>query len=116
MGLNVTSLSRNGLRDWLVQRVSAVIMAVYVFVLLGFLLWHWPLQYDTWRQLFSCNFMRIATLIVLLNVCLHAWVGMWTIFTDYIKCSCARLTLHVLVLLALFACFAWGVQILWGNS
>ena len=111
---NVTSLTGNGLRDWLVQRVSAVILAVYTLFLIGYILFHPGIDYQQWLALFQSTWMKIASLLVLLSLMLHAWVGLWTILTDYIKCVYLQLTLYVLVLIALFSFVVWGVQILWG--
>jgi len=110
---NITSLTRNGLRDWLVQRISAIILAAYTLFLLGYIVWHHPLDYATWQQLFSSNWMRIFSLLALLSLIAHTWIGIWTIFTDYLKCACIRLTAQVVVMLVLFGCFIWGILILW---
>lgn len=108
---NVTSYSGSGLRDWLVQRVSAIIIALYTLFLVGFLIVNNNLSYATWETLFSNSWFKIATLLALLSLILHAWVGVWTIFTDYIKCTCLRLLLEVIVIVALVSYFAWGLLI-----
>ena len=56
-----------GLRDWLVQRVTAVVMALYVLVVAAYVLLH-PFGYDTWTELFSGNIMRSFSLLFLLSV------------------------------------------------
>lgn len=110
----ITSLTRSGMRDWLVQRVTAVLLVLYTVFLVGFLALHTPLQYTTWHALFQYNWMRIFTLVALLSVVYHTWVGMWTVFTDYVKCTYIRLVIQVLTVLALFGCLVWGVVIVWG--
>lgn len=111
---NITHLSRSGLSDWLIQRISAVIIAAYTLWLLGIFITQPDLQYADWRQLFTYTPMRFATLLCLLSLLAHAWVGVWTISTDYLKCAYARITFQIVVILALLTCFAWGIQILWG--
>jgi succinate dehydrogenase / fumarate reductase, membrane anchor subunit len=113
---NITSLTRNGLRDWVVQRVSSIILALYVLFLLGFILFNPSLDYFTWQQLFANGWMRIFSLLTLLSLMAHAWVGMWTIVTDYIKPPVLRLLVQVIIVLALIIYFIWGVEILWGIS
>lgn len=103
-----------GVRDWLMQRVTAVVMALYLLLLAGFLLTHQPLHYADWRDFFSCGLVRLASVLFLLSVFLHAWVGMRDIFMDYVKPLAIRLPLEVLTLLALVAYTVWSVQILWG--
>jgi len=111
---NVTSLTNNGLRDWLIQRVSAVVLALYFLFLLGFLLWTPTLDYQTLHGLFHHTAMRITTVIVLLSLITHSWIGLWTVTTDYLKGTIGRLTTQMVILLGLLALFIWGFEILWG--
>ncbi|HVY05451.1 MAG TPA: succinate dehydrogenase, hydrophobic membrane anchor protein [Burkholderiales bacterium] len=102
-----------GLTDWLAQRVTAVIMAVYVIVFVGMLLACTPKSYDDWHRLFAHQAMRIATLVFFLSLFWHAWIGMRDILMDYIKPTGVRLVLEVAVVLVLVAYAIWTVQILW---
>lgn len=111
---NVTSLTRNGLRDWLVQRVSSIILAVYILFLLGYFLSHSNLDFFTWQQLFSSGWMRLFSLLALLSLTVHAWVGMWTVLTDYVKPAWLRLLIQVIIILALIAYLLFGIEIFWG--
>lgn len=112
---NVLSLTGNGLRDWMIQRVTAVILGVYIIFLAGFVLMHSGMQYTDWQGLFAHAWMRVFTILALLSIFLHAWVGMWTVATDYIKITWLRLCFNVAVIVALFSYFIWGVQILWSS-
>jgi succinate dehydrogenase / fumarate reductase membrane anchor subunit len=107
------SLTGNGLRDWLVQRFSALILAGYFLVLLGFFILHPQLDYIGLRHFFATTWMQVFTLITLLSLFLHAWVGIWTVITDYINPIALRLSIQALVILTLFVYFFWGVEILW---
>ena len=104
-----------GLRDWLAQRVTAVVMVIYSVILVVMLLKLPQLDYANWKAMWSAPWMRYATFLFLLSLFVHAWIGMRNIFMDYIKNSGARLTLYALVILALVAYAAWAVQILWGR-
>ena len=110
---SITALGRSGISDWLIQRVSAIIMAFYLIFLTGYFLSHASIDYATWAGLFSHPSMRIFSLLCLLSLLGHAWIGIWTILTDYIKCPIARGTLQILIILAFIACLAWGIQTLW---
>ncbi len=112
---NVTSLTGNGLKDWLVQRVTAVYFAAYSFFIIGFLLLHPELDFAQWHALFSNIVVRIASLIALFALSLHAWIGIWTVTTDYMKCTALRLSVQMLVVLWLLSQFIWGLMILWGQ-
>ncbi|OGS82807.1 MAG: succinate dehydrogenase, hydrophobic membrane anchor protein [Gallionellales bacterium GWA2_59_43] len=103
-----------GLRDWLVQRVTAVVMALYCVVLAGWLLSQPYLNYDVWTALYSSQWMRIFTLLFLLSLFWHAWIGVRDVVMDYVKPAGVRLAIHVLVILALIVYSIWSVQILWG--
>jgi succinate dehydrogenase / fumarate reductase membrane anchor subunit len=110
---SVLSVAHRGLRDWMLQRVSAVLLAAYSIGLVAFVVCHPELSYGEWHALFAENWMKVATLLTLFFLLVHAWVGMWTIFTDYVKCTALRSLLHVVVLLTLAACLLWGFLILW---
>ena len=102
-----------GLRDWLAQRVTAVIMAVYSVIVLVVLLGAQPINYGVWRDLFAQGWMRVATLLFAASLAWHAWVGVRDIIMDYIKPTGLRLALEAVVLLTLAGYLAWAIQILW---
>ncbi|MBD2836573.1 MULTISPECIES: succinate dehydrogenase, hydrophobic membrane anchor protein [Pseudomonas] len=121
MVTNVTNFSRSGLYDWMAQRVSAVVLAAYFLFLLGYLLFNPGLTYADWHGLFSHTAMRIFSLLALVALSVHAWVGMWTISTDYLTpmalgkaATVVRFLFQAVCGMAMFAFFVWGVQILWG--
>ncbi len=103
-----------GLRDWLVQRVTAGVMVLYVLGLAGWALWQPAFGYDIWTELFSGDLMRSFSLLFLLSLFYHAWIGVRDIVMDYVKLASIRLLIHVLVILALIMYVIWAVQILWG--
>ncbi|MGA4815179.1 succinate dehydrogenase, hydrophobic membrane anchor protein [Pseudomonas aeruginosa] len=67
------------------------------------------------------GWMRIFSLLTLVALSVHAWVGMWTISTDYLTpmalgkaATVVRFLFQAVCGMAMFAFFVWGVQILWG--
>lgn len=112
---NVTSLTGNGLKDWLIQRVTAIFFAVYIIYLLSFLLLHPGLSYEQWRGLFACRSFQVATVIALIALSLHAWIGIWTVTTDYLKCTVIRLSVQMFVIVWLLSQLIWGLMIVWGQ-
>jgi succinate dehydrogenase / fumarate reductase membrane anchor subunit len=102
-----------GLRDWLSQRVTAVVMALFTLILLVQLLLPGPLGYDRWAGIFSAQWMKLLTVVVVLAMAWHAWVGMRDIWMDYVKPVGVRLGLQVLTIVWLLGCTAWAVQVLW---
>lgn len=111
-----------GLRDWLVQRVTAILMVVYTLFVAGYVVLHssfenntWVgLDYNVWTGLFSNLVMRSFSLLFLFAVFYHAWIGVRDIVMDYVKSARARLAIYVLVITALLLYSIWAVQILWG--
>ncbi len=121
MVTNVTSFGRSGLYDWVVQRLTAVILGVYFVGLFGYLIMNPDLNFQQWQALFSTTWMRIASLMALLSLCAHAWVGLWTVSTDYLttyligsKATVLRLLWQVGSVVLMFIYLVWGIQILWG--
>lgn len=115
MVTNVTSLTGNGLKDWLIQRVTAVYFAAYSLFLLGYLLTHPELSFTQWHELVANTLFQIATMIALGAILLHAWIGIWTVTTDYITCTVLRISIQMMVILWLLGQVIWGLMILWGQ-
>ncbi len=111
-----TSLGRSGLQDWLIQRISAMVIVSYIlFVSMYLLLGKYTngLHYESWRMLFSYPAMRMASAISLLSLVAHAWIGLWVVSTDYIKSIILRLAIQIVVAIYLFSNLIWGITILW---
>ena len=102
-----------GLRDWLAQRITAAIMAVYSLIVAFVLVSEKSITYGVWKNVFTTGWMRIATLLFIASLAWHAWVGARDILMDYIKHDGLRLTLQVFTVLLLAAYVVWGVEILW---
>jgi succinate dehydrogenase / fumarate reductase membrane anchor subunit len=102
-----------GLKDWLAQRVTALVMAVYTIAFVGMLLICPPRGHEQWRALFGNQVMRIATFFFFISLFWHAWIGMRDILMDYVKPTGVRLGLEIVVLLVLAGYSVWAVQILW---
>lgn len=104
-----------GWKDWLAQRVTAVIMLLFSIVIIGFFAIHGSVDYAHWKALFRSPLFRILALLFLLSVYYHAWIGIKDVLMDYIKSAGLRVTLYIAVLLFLLACSIWSVTIIWGN-
>jgi succinate dehydrogenase / fumarate reductase membrane anchor subunit len=102
-----------GFKDWLAQRVTALLMAIYVVVFIGILLVCPPREFEQWRGLFGNQPMRIATILFFISLFWHAWIGMRDILMDYIESTGLRLGLEIAVVLILSGYAVWAVQILW---
>lgn len=121
MVTTVTSFGRSGLSDWLLQRLTAIVLFAYVLCVGGFLLLHPDLDHASWSRFFGHLAMKVFSLMALLSIIVHAWIGLWSVSTDYLtvrlmgpKATGLRILFQGVCALVLFAYFVWGVDILWG--
>lgn len=105
-----------GLRDWLVQRVTAVVMALWTLVLLGALLWNGGFDHASWRALWGSGAFRLVTFLFVVSVLWHAWVGVRNITMDYLKPVAVRVAVQAAVVAALVVYVGWTIRILWGGA
>jgi len=103
-----------GLRDWLVQRFTGALMALFTLIVLAqVLLASGPMGYEKWAGIFAAQWMKALSFAVIVALMWHAWVGMRDIWMDYVHPVGARLVLQVLSIVWLLACGGWAVQVLW---
>lgn len=103
-----------GLRDWLSQRITAALMLLFTFLLLAQVLFtSGPIGYDKWAGIFSQQWMKVLTFVVILSLAYHVWVGMRDVLMDYVKPVGTRLLGQVFVIVWLVGCAGWAVQVLW---
>ncbi|MDE2416960.1 MAG: succinate dehydrogenase, hydrophobic membrane anchor protein [Burkholderiales bacterium] len=103
-----------GLRDWLAQRVTAALMALFTVIVLAQVIFtKGPIGYDKWAGIFSAQWMKALTFSIILALLYHVWIGMRDIWMDYIKPTWLRLSLQVFTIVWLVSCAGWAVQVLW---
>ena len=118
MVTSVTSLSRTGLSDWLIQRVTSIVLLAY-FIVIAYQLMG-SVDYTSWRLLFNQTWMKVFTLMAALSLAAHSWIGMWSVFTDYLterilgpKGNAIRLICQLGASLALLSYVIWVIVIIW---
>lgn len=121
MVTSVTSMGKNGLYDWIIQRATAVVLGVYFVVVVGYLATAGDLTYVAWRDFITSPCMAIFTSIALLSLAAHAWIGLWTVSTDYLttrqlgsKATGIRLAFQAGYMVVNAIYVLWGFMILWG--
>ena len=103
-----------GLRDWLAQRVTAGLMALFTLLVLAQVVFtRGPIGYDTWAGIFAAQWMKVLTFVVIVALLYHAWVGVRDILMDYIKPFALRLALQIFSIVWLLGCAGWAIQVLW---
>lgn len=120
MVTQVTSFGRSGLSDWLLQRFTAVVLLAYFVFVVGYLVCNPDITFDQWKALFDCTAMKAFTSLTVLSIVAHAWIGLWSVSTDYMtarmmgdKAVIIRLGFQAAYSLILFYYLVWGAQILW---
>ena len=110
----ITTGAHYGVRDWLVQRVTAAIIVLFTLALiLSVLLTSGPLNYDSWAGIFAPQWMKFLTFITVISICWHAWIGVRNVFMDYIKPVSIRLALQLFAAAWLIGSAGWAAQVLW---
>ena len=109
----MVAMSQRGFRDWLIQRISAILIGSYAVVIVGYLLSYPNTSYTDWMHFYDTTWMRIFTIVALVSVLWHAWIGLWTVFTDYVKPNFLRLCLNILLALLLMVYLIWCLDIFW---
>jgi succinate dehydrogenase / fumarate reductase, membrane anchor subunit len=117
---SATGLTGSGSRDWFLQRVSAVVLAIYTVVIFGWVLCSGSFNYEQWYGFMMTTPMKIMSLLAVFALVVHAWIGMWQVFTDYVttrqmgpSASGLRLVLTSAVIVAVLAYAIWAIQIFW---
>jgi len=117
---SISSLTGNGLADFVVQRVSAVVLTVYTLCVVGFFLANPDMDFVTLRGYFASTPMVLFSTLMVLSTAAHAWIGMWTIGTDYIRdhyfgkhSTAFRMVYQGGCLLILFVYVVWALQLFW---
>ena len=128
MVTSVTNFGRSGLSDWLVQRVSGVILLAYTLFIVVVLLACSP-SYLEWSAMFAQTWVKVFSLAAVLSIAAHGWIGLWSVSTDYLipyvltvklgpavgaKANVLRWAFQAASAIVLFTYVVWGIQILWG--
>ena len=103
-----------GFRDWLSQRVTAGLMALFTLIVLAQVIFsRGPIGYDKWAGIFAPQWMKVLTFTVIAALLYHAWVGMRDVCMDYVQPVMARLLLQIFTIVWLVGCTGWAIQVLW---
>jgi succinate dehydrogenase / fumarate reductase, membrane anchor subunit len=102
-----------GLRDWLSQRITATLMALFTAAVIVQILLPGEMGYDKWAGIFASQWMKVLTFVVIISLLMHVWVGMRDVWMDYVKPVAIRLALQVFTIVWLVGCAGWAIQVLW---
>ncbi|HYR00514.1 MAG TPA: succinate dehydrogenase, hydrophobic membrane anchor protein [Casimicrobiaceae bacterium] len=103
-----------GLFDWLAQRITAIVMALYALLFVAIALYHGGIDYPLWQALFAHGGFKVATFLFMAALLYHAWVGAREIYMDYLKPVALRLAVQAATIALLVGYLGWTIQVLWG--
>lgn len=109
----ITTFTKSGVQDWLLQRITATIIVGYFTFLTYFIYKSAPLEYQVWVNLFQQTWMQWFTIITMTSIVIHAWIGIWTVTTDYLHNLVIRLFTQLATMLVLFFYLIWTLEIIW---
>jgi len=111
-----TTGAHTGTGSWLLQRATAVVLALALPLLTAYFLAALPLDFTGWQALFAPLWLRVSMLLSAAALALHAWVGMRDIFMDYVRHTGLRLALLLAVIVTLAASVVWLAAVLWSPT
>ena len=111
---NASALGRNGVHDFILFRATAIVLTLYIIYMVGFFAITGDVTYEAWTGFFSSAFTKVFTLLALVSTLIHTWIGMWQVFTDYVKSTALRLGLQLLTVVALLVYVIYGFVVVWG--
>lgn len=110
--MDILSRQTHGLRDWLLQRVTAVYIGCFVVYLVVHFSLQPPQGYEQWHAWIGQPLIAIASAGFILAMLLHGWVGIRDVIFDYIHSISLRLTILSLIGLLLVGCGLWALRVL----
>lgn len=120
MVTSVGSLGRSGLADFVLQRVSAVVLGLYGLCIAGFFVTTPAVDHAALVGFLGSLTMKVFTTLAVVALAMHAWVGMWTVGTDYIRRHyfgrghTVYLAVYQLVCLGtIFVYVLWPLSVVW---
>jgi len=111
---NVATVGRSGVHDYILVRASAIILTLYTLFLASFFITTSTVTFDIWQTFFAQMSVKVFTLLALLSLVVHAWIGVWQVLSDYIKPAFLRGSLQFLFSVTLLAYLAAGFITVWG--
>ena len=111
---NAASVGRSGVHDFILLRATAIVLASYSLFMAYFFLSTPDVTFEIWQGLFSGLGMKVFTVLALLAVLIHAWIGIWQVLSDYVKAAFLRGSLQFIFSVTLVAYFVAGLITVWG--
>jgi succinate dehydrogenase / fumarate reductase membrane anchor subunit len=111
---NAATVGRSGVHDYVLVRASAIILAFYTLYLVGFFVITPDVTFEIWQTFFSGFGTKVFTILALIALLVHAWIGVWQVLSDYIKPALLRGGLQFFFSVLLLVYLVAGSLTVWG--
>ena len=101
-----------GLRPWVIQRVSAVVIALYLVYVAASAWLHGAYDYNSWRAWVHAPYNSLFMGLFILALLFHAWIGMRDVILDYVHHVLLRLLIFSVIVSVLLISGLWSLRIL----
>lgn len=103
--------ARTGLRGWLLQRLTAVYIGAFAVYFMLHVAVRAPLDYPAWVALWALP-LRIGAALFVGSVLVHSWLGLRSIWMDYLKPIALRMAVSTLTAVFLLFLALWAGRLL----
>ncbi len=69
---------------WYLQRCSSIFIFIYIIYVVVFIISSLPIAFNEWFLFKSSLLFKLSTTTAFLSILVHAYIGLWTIGTDYL--------------------------------
>ncbi|MEE8197672.1 MAG: succinate dehydrogenase, hydrophobic membrane anchor protein [Acidiferrobacterales bacterium] len=102
----------SGLGEWLLQRVTALYIGAFALYLLFRLIAAPVSDYVAWKSWFAAGGIRISFALFVASLLIHSWIGMRSVFMDYVKPGWLRFAVSLLTATGLLLLAVWAADVL----
>lgn len=100
--------TRHGTRSWLLQRLTAVYIAGFTVVAASYFSLAPISEFSAWQALWSAPAWRVAVGVLIGSVLVHSWLGLRSVWMDYLAPTWLRFGVSMLTALGLVLLALWA--------
>jgi succinate dehydrogenase / fumarate reductase membrane anchor subunit len=108
----VMSWRGGGVRNWVVQRISALYMALFVIGAAAFASGMGQISFTNWTAVIANPVFSVLLMMFFIALLVHAWVGVRDVVVDYVHHDGLRFVVLVVFALYLLAMLLWVMRVL----
>ena len=101
-----------GLRPWVIQRVSAVYIILFLVYAVSCFFTADSIAYEPWKDWLYHPFNTTVVSIFVISLLFHAWIGMRDVVLDYVHNIMLRIFIFAVLIGILIGSGLWAFRIL----